>query len=93
LLPDAPIVILDEPTEGLDAATAGRLMDALLDQPGGRTLTVIIHRATGLERMDQIAVMESGRIAERGTHAALLADGARYRELYRPLSWATAAGE
>ncbi|MEJ2344574.1 MAG: thiol reductant ABC exporter subunit CydC [Gammaproteobacteria bacterium] len=93
LLADTPILILDEPTEGLDATTAGRLMDALLDRPGGRTLIVITHRATGLERMDRIAVMENGRIVERGTHAALLGEGTRYRELYRPLTWPTAVSE
>lgn len=82
LLRNAPITILDEPTEGLDAATEQRLMAALFTATAGRTLVVITHRPAGLDRMDAIAVMENGRIVERGTHATLARDGVRYRRLY-----------
>jgi ATP-binding cassette, subfamily C, bacterial CydC len=82
LLRHAPITILDEPTEGLDAATERRLMEALFAATAGRTLVVITHRPAGLDCMDAIAVMENGRIVERGTHATLSRDGARYRRLY-----------
>jgi len=82
LLRNAPITILDEPTEGLDAATEQRLMEALFEATAGRTLVVITHRPAGLDRMDAIAVMENGRIVERGTHATLSRDGERYRRLY-----------
>lgn len=82
LLRNAPITILDEPTEGLDAATEQRLIEALFEATAGRTLVVVTHRAAGLDRMDEIAVMEHGRIVERGTHATLSHDGERYRRLY-----------
>jgi ATP-binding cassette, subfamily C, bacterial CydC len=82
LLRNAPVTILDEPTEGLDAATEQRLMAALFEATAGRTLVVITHRSAGLDRMDAIAVMENGRIVERGTHATLSHDGERYRRLY-----------
>ena len=82
LLRNAPITILDEPTEGLDAATEQRLLEALFAATAGRTLVIITHRPAGLDRMDAIAVMENGRIVERGTHATLARDGVRYRRLY-----------
>jgi len=82
LLRNAPITILDEPTEGLDAATEERLMQALFEATAGRTLVIITHRPAGLDRMDEIAVMENGRIVEQGTHEVLSRDGARYRRLY-----------
>jgi ATP-binding cassette subfamily C protein CydC len=85
LLTDAPILILDEPTEGLDATTERRLLAGLFERMSGRTLVIITHRMAGLEHMDQIAVMENGRIVERGTHAALLTHGLRYRHLYQTL--------
>ena len=85
LLRRAPITILDEPTEGLDAATAQRLMEALFAATTERTLVLITHRSAGLDRMDAIAVMEQGRIVERGDHATLSRHGERYRRLYFPL--------
>ncbi|KAA6185090.1 thiol reductant ABC exporter subunit CydC [Thiohalocapsa marina] len=76
LLRDAPILLLDEPTEGLDAATERALMDALHQLMQGRSTLMITHRPMALADMDQILVMDQGRIVERGTHSELL--GARH---------------
>ena len=86
ILKDAPILILDEPTEGLDAATERALMDSLITAMAGRTLLVITHRLGGLENMDEIAVIERGHIIERGSHHGLLSAATRYRQLHAVLS-------
>ena len=72
LLKDAPILLLDEPTEGLDAATERALMDALHQLMRGRSVLMITHRPVALAEMDQILVIDGGRVRERGTHAELL---------------------
>ncbi|MDA8362454.1 MAG: thiol reductant ABC exporter subunit CydC [Gammaproteobacteria bacterium] len=86
LLKDAPILILDEPTEGLDAATEHALMDSLAASLGNRTLLLITHRLAGLDRMDEIVVLDGGRIIERGTHAQLLGGDTRYRQMHAVLA-------
>ena len=73
LLRDAPILLLDEPTEGLDAATERALMDAVRVLMQGRSTLLITHRPAALADMDEILVMQRGRIIERGTHKQLLA--------------------
>jgi ATP-binding cassette subfamily C protein CydC len=82
LLAEADVLVLDEPSEGLDAATEAALLDRLIARTAGRTLVVITHRATALARMDRIAVMEDGRIVETGTHADLARNGAAFRRLF-----------
>lgn len=82
LLKDAPILILDEPTEGIDVAAGARLMQTLFATLGERTLLMISHSMTGLEQMDAIIVMESGCIIEQGTLSQLLAQGGRFAQLY-----------
>ena len=81
LLREAPVLILDEPTEGLDPPTARRLMQALLEHCGQRTLVLITHRLEELPEMDQVVLMDRGRILARGGHAQLLAESADYRRL------------
>ena len=73
-----PLVVLDEPGEHLDVATGDAIVaDALAD---GRGTLLITHRLAGLEAMDEIVVLEAGRVAERGTHAELLRRGGRYAD-------------
>ncbi|MFP4278547.1 MAG: thiol reductant ABC exporter subunit CydC [Halochromatium sp.] len=72
LLRDAPILLLDEPTEGLDAVTERALMDAVQRLMAGRTVLLITHKPVALAQMDEILVLDQGRVVERGTHAELL---------------------
>lgn len=81
LLRDTPVYVFDEPTADLDPESAERLMSALWSLPG-KTVIVITHRLTGLDRADEIAVLDGGRIAERGPHSALLARAGLYRALH-----------
>jgi len=72
LLKDAPILLLDEPTEGLDAPTERALMRAVHELMAGRSVLLITHRPVTLASMDEILVLEQGRVLERGTHGELL---------------------
>jgi ATP-binding cassette subfamily C protein CydCD len=63
LLADAPVLVLDEPTAHLDAATAERLMDDVLDASAGRTVLLITHRPEGLAQMDEIVALPDDRAA------------------------------
>jgi len=81
LLKEAPILILDEPTEGLDPRTERMMMRNLLEGTAGRSLLLVTHRVVGLEAMDEILLLHAGRIAERGSHASLIATSGSYRQL------------
>ncbi|MFG1392955.1 thiol reductant ABC exporter subunit CydC [Xanthobacter agilis] len=72
LLKDAPILILDEPTEGLDTQTERDVMAAVLESTEGRALLLISHRHARLDAMDEIIVMADGRITARGAPAEIL---------------------
>jgi thiol reductant ABC exporter CydC subunit len=83
LLADFPVLVLDEPGEHLDTATADALTADLLDATRGRTTLLITHRLTGLEAVDEVLVLDAGVVVERGTHAELLArPGSRYAALW-----------
>ena len=82
ILRDAPILLLDEPTSALDAESEALIRGALDRLAEGRTTLVIAHRLTTVLDADLIVVMDRGRIAERGTHAELLAAGGLYADLY-----------
>ncbi|MDN3354243.1 thiol reductant ABC exporter subunit CydC [Actinomadura sp. DC4] len=82
LLADFPILLLDEPTEHLDVATADELTADLLSATEGRTTLLVTHRLTGLEAVDEIIVLSRGRVADRGTHAELLARLGPYRSMW-----------
>ena len=70
LLRDAPILLLDEPTEGLDAETAAALMSSLVKLMAGRTVILVTHRAVGLDRVDRVVKLGRGRIVADGEAAA-----------------------
>lgn len=91
ILLDAPILILDEPTAALDAASEREVMQALERLMRGRTTFVIAHRLSTIRQADLILVLEDGRIIERGGHANLVQRGGRYAELVRMQSGATPA--
>jgi len=82
LLKDSPILLLDEPTEGLDAAAARALLERLCSYAAERAMLVITHSRVGLEAMDEVVLMDEGRIVERGSHAELLAKSRRYRDMW-----------
>jgi thiol reductant ABC exporter CydC subunit len=82
LLPDFPVLVLDEPAEHLDPPAADRLLADLLAITAGRSTLLITHRLTGLENVDEILVLARGRVAERGTHATLLAASGHYAGLW-----------
>jgi thiol reductant ABC exporter CydC subunit len=82
LLADFPILVLDEPAEHLEPAAADALTLDLLAVTEGRSALLITHRLSGLERVDEIVVLEQGVIVERGTHAALLGAGGRYAAMW-----------
>jgi ATP-binding cassette subfamily C protein/ATP-binding cassette subfamily C protein CydC len=82
LLSDPDVLLLDEPLEGLDAATAGTVWSETLAATRGKTTVLVTHRLAGLDTVDQIIVLDQGRIAQRGRHADLVAVPGRYRELW-----------
>ncbi len=86
LLADFPVLVLDEPTANLDAATERAVMDDLLAATEGRSVMLITHRLTGLDRFDEILVLDHGRVVERGGHTELVARQGRYHRM-----WARAA--
>ncbi len=77
-LQNAPIWVLDEPTEGLDRVTERKMMRALFQAAQAHTLLVITHRTEALEQFDEIILMNQGRITDRGSHDALLKTSPRY---------------
>lgn len=83
LLQDNPIVILDEPTVGLDPITEKELLQTIFETLEGKTLLWITHHLTGTEKMNQIIFMEDGRFEMHGTHQQLLDRYPRYRRLYQ----------
>jgi ABC-type multidrug transport system fused ATPase/permease subunit len=80
---DAPVLVLDEPTVGLDAALESVLLAAFDAVAEGRTTVVVSHQLAGLRNADRIAVLSNGVIAESGTHDQLLAARRTYWRLDR----------
>ena len=79
---DTPILVLDEPTSGLDAQSEQLVFEALDRLMKGKTTIVIAHHLATILRADMIFVVKDHRLAERGTHAELLAAGGFYAELH-----------
>ena len=82
IIRDAPILILDEPSAGLDAASEKLVFDALANLMAGKTSIVIAHRLATVRRADVIFVIDGGRLVEQGTHEELLDNGGLYARLY-----------
>ena len=88
LLKDPPILILDEATSALDSRTEADILQTLGAVSARRTTITIAHRLSTIADADQIVVLEAGMVAERGTHAELMAKGGLYAEM-----WARQAAE
>jgi ABC-type multidrug transport system fused ATPase/permease subunit len=87
LLRDPPILVLDEPTTGLDAYSESRVLRGLAALVRGRTTIVITHSAALACTADRVAVMERGRVVEEGTPAELLGRPSGFRRLVREQAW------
>jgi ATP-binding cassette subfamily C protein CydCD len=83
LLADAPVLVLDEPTEHLDPAMGDALVADLVAATRGRTVLAMTHRLHGFEDFDEVLVLDTGRVVERGSHAALMAEDGWYATAYR----------
>lgn len=83
LLHNAPLVLLDEPTEGLDADTEQQILALLHQHCQGKAVLMITHRLHGLDKMDKICVMDGGKIVETGTHASLLQQQGHYAKFHQ----------
>ncbi len=83
LLADFPLLVLDEPGEHLDTPTADAIVADLLAITRDRATLLITHRLTGLQDVDEVLVLDQGRVLERGTHARLIGLGEYYAELWQ----------
>jgi ATP-binding cassette subfamily B protein len=83
ILRNPPVLVLDEATSALDVQTERAVEEALERLAEGRTTLVIAHRLSTVRAADVIAVVDGGRIVERGRHSELLALGGLYADLYR----------
>jgi ATP-binding cassette subfamily B protein len=82
ILKDAPILVLDEATSALDSESEKLIQSALWELMKGRTAIVIAHRLSTIQRMDEIVVLEDGKILEKGSHDTLLKKRGVYAELW-----------
>ena len=82
ILANPRVLILDEATSSLDSESEALIQEGLNHLRAGRTTFVIAHRLSTIRSADQILVVESGEILERGTHEQLIAMDGRYKQLY-----------
>ena len=80
---DAPLYLLDEPTANLDPVTEDEIIRSVLARVAGKSLIWISHRLGGLEAMDEIVVLQNGRVVEHGPHAELSSGDSHYTRLMR----------
>lgn len=78
-----PILILDDALSAVDTSTEKRILDALRQHYGRRTIVIVSHRISAVQDADQIVVLDEGRIVERGRHADLLENDGLYADFYR----------
>jgi ATP-binding cassette subfamily B protein len=82
LLTNSPILVLDDSTSSVDAGTDARIRSALRELTGVQTTIIIAHRLSSLMHADEIIVLETGSVVERGTHEELLTLGGQYKQLW-----------
>lgn len=82
ILKDAPILLLDEPTSALDAQSESMVQEALDRFMQGRTVLVVAHRLSTIKNVDEIVVLDKGKLHERGTHDDLMHADTLYKRLY-----------
>ncbi|MFI8163396.1 thiol reductant ABC exporter subunit CydD [Streptomyces microflavus] len=92
LLADFPVLVLDEPAEHLDLVTADALTADLLAATEGRTTVLITHRLAGVEAVDEVLVLDAGRVAQRGPYAELAAEDGPLRRMLERENETVAAG-
>jgi thiol reductant ABC exporter CydC subunit len=92
LLADPALLILDEPAAHLDPENRRAVTGDLLAATQGRATLLITHELDGLREVDEIVVLERGKVAQRGTHEALLAEGGLYRRMWEAEQMVTAQG-
>ncbi len=83
LLADFPVLVLDEPGEHLDAETGDAIVADVLEASPERAVLLITHRLSGLDDVDEVIVLDAGRVIERGSHSQLLRRDGRYAEMWR----------
>ena len=83
LVPVPPILVLDDVFSAVDAGKEAEILRSLQGAVPGRTTLVMTHRLRVAQEADRIVVLDQGRVAEQGTHAALLAAGGLYARLWR----------
>jgi ATP-binding cassette, subfamily B, bacterial MsbA len=81
LIKNPDILILDEPTSALDSVVERWILDELPAYVGGKTMFVVAHRLTTIQRCDRILLLDQKRLVATGTHASLLAESELYREM------------
>jgi ATP-binding cassette, subfamily C, bacterial CydC len=82
LLADPKILVLDEPTANLDPDMRRELTSDLLAVTAGRGTLLITHDLQGLDQVDEIVVLQSGTVSERGSHGDLLREGGLYQQMW-----------
>ena len=82
LVAPGPVILLDEPTEGLDPSAVDAVLESVFAAVGERGVLMVTHRLAGLWRFDEILVMDAGRVTQRGDHARLAAEPGWYRDAW-----------
>jgi ATP-binding cassette subfamily C protein CydD len=80
-LKNAPLIFLDEPTAGLDTENEQLVMNALQNLAAGRTVLLLTHRLSNIERSDRILILESGKILEHGTYPELMNTNGKFQQI------------